>query len=74
MAPMTEEIDRMLTDGEAAPLLGVMRNTMAKWRATGNPDAPSFIRIGRNVRYKLSTLRAWIANREELSCSTKKVD
>lgn len=72
MAPTTEEVDRMLTEQEAAPLIGVKPQTLAKWRMSGNPDAPSFCRIGRNCRYKLSTLKAWMAGREELSCTIKK--
>lgn len=60
------DIDKLLSEQEAAPFIGVKPQTLAKWRMNGNPDAPTFVRIGRNCRYKLSTLRAWMASREEI--------
>jgi predicted DNA-binding transcriptional regulator AlpA len=69
MAPYQEEIDRLLTEQEAAPLIGVRPQTMCKWRMQGNPDAPKFIKIGRSCRYKLSTLKEWMASRQEISCT-----
>lgn len=72
MVPTIEEIDRMLTEKEAGALIGMKAQTMAKWRMAGNPNAPTFVMIGRSCRYKLSTLRNWIASREEISCTIKK--
>ena len=69
MAQTTEEIDRMLTEKEAGALIGMKPQTMAKWRMAGNPNAPSFVRIGRSCRYKLSTLRKWMESRKEISCT-----
>lgn len=67
MAPTAEEIDRLLNEAEAAGLIGVQKQTMAKWRMSGNPDAPPFCKIGRSCRYKLSTLKKWIASRKDIS-------
>lgn len=60
MATSHEELDRLIDEREAAPICGVKRQTLAKWRMSGNPNAPAFVKIGRSARYKLSTLKAWI--------------
>jgi predicted DNA-binding transcriptional regulator AlpA len=65
MASITEELDRLIDEKEAAPICGVKRQTLAKWRMAGNPDAPAFVKIGRSARYKLSTLKAWIAAQQD---------
>ena len=72
MAPITEEIDRMLSVKEAAALIGMRPQTLDKWRSAGNPNAPAFCRVGRSCRYKLSTLRAWMANQEDRFSNHKK--
>jgi predicted DNA-binding transcriptional regulator AlpA len=69
MAPTIEEMDRMLTEKEAGALIGMKPQTMAKWRMAGNPNAPAFCRVGRSCRYKLSTLRQWMASRKEFNCT-----
>lgn len=65
MAPTTQEIDRMLTEKEAGALIGMQAQTMAKWRMTGNPAAPKFVKIGRSCRYKLSTLKKWMESQQD---------
>jgi predicted DNA-binding transcriptional regulator AlpA len=66
MAPFQEELDRLLDEKEAAALLGFRPQTLAKHRMSGNPNAPAFCKIGqRAVRYKLSTLKAWIAAQQD---------
>jgi hypothetical protein len=65
MAPTTAEIDRMLTEKEAGALIGMQAQTMAKWRMSGNPKAPAFVKIGRSCRYKLSTLKTWMDNQQD---------
>lgn len=69
MKPFPEELDRLITEQEAAPMVGVKAQTLAKWRMSGNPDAPPFVKVGRNCRYKLSTIKAWIASRQEIGCT-----
>lgn len=63
------DFDKLLTEREAAPLVGVQMQTLAKWRMQGNPDAPPFVKVGRSCRYKLSTLKAWIDRLEDTNCN-----
>ena len=55
--------DRLLSETEAAELVGFSKNTLRAWRVTGRPGGyppPPFIKCGRSVRYRLSDLRAWM--------------
>ena len=57
--------DRLLTETEAAELLGFSKNTLRAWRVTGRPHGdspPQFVKCGRSVRYRLSTLLTWMDN------------
>lgn len=69
LTAIPDNFDRLMDEKEAAKMVGMQRQTLAKWRMDGNPDAPPFVRIGRSARYKLSTVRAWIASRQEISCT-----
>jgi predicted DNA-binding transcriptional regulator AlpA len=56
--------DRLLTRREAAEILGLQPQTLARWKWVGRADRPPEIRVGpRAVRYRLSDLRHWIAGR-----------
>jgi predicted DNA-binding transcriptional regulator AlpA len=60
---ITETPDRLLTETEAAELLGFSKNTLRAWRVTGRPRGnrpPSFVKCGRAVRYRLSGLIEWM--------------
>jgi predicted DNA-binding transcriptional regulator AlpA len=60
---ITEPLDRLLTETEAAEVLGFSKNTLRAWRVTGRPKGhppPSFIKCGRSVRYRLSCLVEWV--------------
>jgi predicted DNA-binding transcriptional regulator AlpA len=48
---------------EAARLLGLSPSTLEKYRFHRAPDAPPFVKIGRAVRYRITDLEAWAANR-----------
>jgi predicted DNA-binding transcriptional regulator AlpA len=55
---------RVLTAAEASDLLTVSVPVMERWRRAGT--GPRFIRLSvRRVGYRLSDLRAWIAERAE---------
>lgn len=59
----TKSLDRLLTETEAAEVLGFSKNTLRAWRVTGRPRGhkpPSFIKCGRSVRYRLSQLEEWM--------------
>ena len=51
--------DPMLSDHEAAPVVGASKNTLKQSRHTGllfGKPSPTFIKCGRSARYKLSAL------------------
>ena len=49
--------DPLLTPNDAARLLALSRSWLAKLRMTG--DGPAYLKLGRQVRYRLSDLQAW---------------
>ena len=55
-------------DKSAAAALGVQANTLAVWRSSGRYRLP-FIKVGRSVKYRLSDLAEFIANRT--ACNTR---
>lgn len=61
---MTNSIvdDRLVDEAEAAQILGCRKQTLGVWRSTGRYDLP-FVKIGRNVRYRVSDLLAFIDSR-----------
>ena len=53
--------DRLVTEKEAAAMLGLQPSTLRRWRSTGQPGQPEFVKIaGRAIRYRLSDLSAYI--------------
>ncbi len=54
--------NELITEDEAADLIGVRPQTLAVWRSTGRYDLP-FIRVGRLVRYRVCDLETWIQDR-----------
>lgn len=60
----TNEVqERLLTESEAADLIGFSKNTLRAWRVTGRPNKvcpPRFLKCGRAVRYRLSDLFGWM--------------
>ncbi|WP_321855565.1 helix-turn-helix domain-containing protein [Paraburkholderia tropica] len=51
----------LLTDEEAAALLGTSVNTLANWRATRRYPLP-FVKVGRLVRYRRTDIEAFITS------------
>ena len=54
-------IDAPISSAEAAELLKISDNALAKMRHGG--DGPPFVKIGRRVRYARSDLQVWLAAR-----------
>ncbi|KFI65740.1 phage transcriptional regulator, AlpA [Bifidobacterium cuniculi] len=55
--------ERMLTAREVARMLHVSERTVSNWRYRG--EGPDFVRISKTcVRYRLSDVRRWMAERE----------
>lgn len=60
----------LLTSAQAAEFLGFSEYTVRLSRTTGKlagEQAPSFIKIGRNVRYKKADLSEWLAQFESFT-------
>lgn len=51
----------LLGQEEVAHRLGVQAATLATWRFRG--FGPPFVKVGRSVRYRLSSLEAWLETR-----------
>jgi len=57
--------EELLVDSRvAAPMCGLRPQTLAGWRCSGKADQPPFYRVGRNVRYRPSEVRAWVESRQ----------
>lgn len=66
---MAQQIEILLTPVQAAAILQVKPNTLAKWRVTG--EGPAFIRVGRSVRYSSREIARFIEHRTRRSTSEK---
>ena len=55
--------NELLTEDQAAELLGVSPDTLSVWRSTRRYDL-TFIKIGRLVRYRRRDVDAWLQSRE----------
>lgn len=55
----TEDEDRVLTSAEVEKILDLKPRTLDQWRVYGK--GPRFTKIGRNVRYRRSEVRAYLA-------------
>ena len=51
-------MSRLVTERDAAELLGVSVRTLQKWRLQGN--GPGFVKLGHAVRYDVKDLEAYI--------------
>lgn len=58
--------DRLLTTREAAAMIGLAPGTLARARVYGTPGYPAYVKLGgKAVRYRLSTIEAFIAGQVE---------
>ena len=69
------DLDDLLSNKEAAGLLGIRPNTLEIWRVLGK--GPAFLKLGdqpqSTVRYLRSTIVAWASQRAFQSTSAYKV-
>jgi excisionase family DNA binding protein len=56
-------MDEFLTEAELAALLKVTPRTVKRWRAEGT--GPSWIRVGRGIRYRRRDVDAWLERQAE---------
>lgn len=54
----------LITDVEAAPIVGLTVKTLRNKRASKDPDGPPYVRISaKAVRYSRKGLQAWVDQR-----------
>jgi predicted DNA-binding transcriptional regulator AlpA len=61
------EPERLLTPKDAAHFLRMSLSWLAKARMRG--DGPTFIKVGRSIRYAETALIQWVKSRQRLSTS-----
>ncbi|MHB1926716.1 MAG: helix-turn-helix domain-containing protein [Leptospirillum sp.] len=52
------DINRLLSNGEAAEFLGLSPDTLPRWRWAG--VGPSYLRVGRSIKYRRADLEAFL--------------
>jgi excisionase family DNA binding protein len=62
--------DAIIEPEQAAEYLKISSQTLAVWRCTGRYALP-FVKVGRNVRYRLSDLNAWLESRARANGATE---
>ncbi len=62
MEVKTHPVDPLLSEQQAAELLGVKPTTLQVWRSTKR-YALAYIKVGRNVRYRTSACQAFLESR-----------
>ena len=55
------DLERLLSIVELSEMLGIPVDTLYGWRHRG--EGPQGYRIGRHVRYRRSTVEAWLEGR-----------
>ena len=76
---MQENIDQLITRGQAAKMLGISVQTLRNWEAeareTGEAVGPRSIRVGGNVaRYRLADVKAVLESSFNLdSCKDRRI-
>ncbi|MEM9553712.1 MAG: helix-turn-helix domain-containing protein [Acidobacteriota bacterium] len=69
---MVRTLDDLLNTRDSATYLDLSPRTLEKWRLTGG--GPAFLKLGRSVRYRVSDLEAFLAERRRLSTSESWAD
>jgi len=63
---MNDLDDKLLSEDEAAALLGVSARTLQAWRYDSDPfKGPEWVKIGRAVRYRRGDVQAWIERNKQ---------
>lgn len=55
-------MEKPLTPGEAAKLLGVTMKTLSNWR--GKRIGPRYVQAGGTIRYRPEAIDAWLVKHE----------
>ncbi|MHB8368812.1 MAG: helix-turn-helix domain-containing protein [Leptospirales bacterium] len=52
------DINKLLTNGEAAEYLGMSPDTLPRWRWAG--IGPAYLKVGRSIKYRRADLEAFL--------------
>ena len=70
-------IEKHFSPRELAELSGIREGTLAAWRHRSKKEpgaparGPSFVRLGRCVRYPAASVHVWLSQRELVATSAK---
>lgn len=64
--------ERLMKVEETAQLIGAAVSTLNRARVCGG-DFPAWVKLGKSVRYKMSTVRKWLDDRPEYQ-TTSQID
>lgn len=59
----------LINTHEAAQLIGIKPETLRQWRMNG--QGPSFLKLGKLVKYRRSTVLQWIDGLEEQTITNR---
>src|SRR5689334_13588219 len=59
---LIEALNPLVTEQQVSCTLGVTVHTLRCWRSLGR--GPAYVKIGRNVKYRPSSVICWIENQE----------
>jgi predicted DNA-binding transcriptional regulator AlpA len=69
---MDEKYDeRLLKVEETAQMIGAAVSTLNRARVCGG-DFPAYVKLGKSVRYKMSTVRKWLDDRPEYHTTSQR--
>lgn len=58
-----DRIRALLTEQEAAEFLDLKAGTLAVWRSVGRYPELRYVKIGRNIRYRVTDLESFLQSR-----------
>ena len=59
----------LINTADAAQMIGIRPETLRQWRMIG--QGPSFLKLGKLVKYRRSTVLLWIDNLEEQTITSR---
>ena len=63
--------DRLITTKQLADMFEVAENTITRARVYGTGQFPPYIKVGKSVRYRLSTVKAFLDGQQERQHTSK---
>jgi len=64
-----QHTDKLLTQKQVKEITGLADSTLEQWRLKGK--GPTFIKLGRLVRYRLSDVEAYISSLQGFNSTTE---